>query len=192
MLRHLRHPLHRLALTALLATLAAPGPAAAADNKEAAPTSVIDQLPLGDAIVHRQGTGARRLAVFADPNCPYCRKLESDLSGIADVTVYTFLVPVLAPSSGERSRNVWCAPDPARAWHDWMLRGVPAPRSAEGCDHGTLARNLQLARRVGLAGTPGLLFDSGRWIMGGLDPQALELTLALESIPSSPPAAPRR
>lgn len=187
MLRRSRFASLWFVLPALLA-----GHVSAADSTAVAPASVIDQLPLSDAIVHRQGTGERRIAVFADPNCPYCRKLESDLSGVRDVTIYTFLVPVLAASSNERSRNVWCAPDPARAWRDWMLRSVPAPRSAEGCDHGTLERNLRLARRVGLTGTPGLLFDSGRWIMGGLDPQALEQTLTLESIAPARRAAPAR
>lgn len=192
MRRLLRFTARRAALLAWLAWQALPGQASAADTKAAEPASVIDRLPLSDAIVHRQGTGRRRIAVFADPNCPYCRKLESDLAGLPDVTVYTFLVPVLAASSRERSRNVWCAPDPARAWHDWMVRSVPAPRSAEGCDHGTLERNLQLARRVGLAGTPGLLFDSGRWIMGALEPRTLDLTLTIESVaPAQRSASPR-
>lgn len=175
------------ALLAVLALQALPGQAPAEGINAAGPASVFDQLPLSDAIIHRQGAGRRRIAVFADPNCPYCRKLESDLGGLDDVTVYTFLVPVLAASSKERSRNVWCAPDPSRAWQDWMLRGVPAPRSTEGCDHGTLDRNLQLARRLGLAGTPGLLFESGRWIMGSLEPRTLDLTLTIESIAPRPP-----
>lgn len=166
--------------------------AAAANATAVDSTSVIDRLPLSDAIVHRKGKGRRRMAVFADPNCPYCRKLEFDLSGIQDVTVYTFLVPVLAASSSERSRNIWCAADPAQAWHDWMLRSVPAQRSAEGCDHGTLQRNLQLARRVGLAGTPGMIFESGRWIMGTLDQQTLDLYLTRESVVSEPRTDPRR
>ena len=68
-------------------------------------------LPLKDAIVWKQGTGARKLVVFADPNCGYCKKFEKEMQQVKDVTVYTFLYPILGGDSPEKSRNIWCAKD---------------------------------------------------------------------------------
>ena len=92
-----------------------------------------DKLPMKDALVIRQGTGARKMAVFVDPNCGYCKRFERDLAGIKDVTVYTFLMPILGPDSTVKSRDIWCAKDPAKAWRAWMLDGAAPPTAAKGC-----------------------------------------------------------
>ena len=83
-----------------------------------------DRLPLKDGITIRQGTGARKLAVFVDPNCGYCRRFERDLATVKDVTVHVFLIPILGPDSVAKSRDIWCARDPAVAWRRYMLEGV--------------------------------------------------------------------
>ena len=77
-------------------------------------------LPLKDAIVWKQGTGARKLVVFADPNCGYCKKFETEMQQVKDVTVYTFLYPILGGDSPEKSKNIWCAKDRAAAWDEFM------------------------------------------------------------------------
>jgi thiol:disulfide interchange protein DsbC len=79
------------------------------------------KLPLKDALVWKQGSGARKLVVFADPNCGYCKKFERDLQQVKDVTVYTFLYPILGSDSSEKSRNIWCAKDSIKVWRDWMI-----------------------------------------------------------------------
>jgi thiol:disulfide interchange protein DsbC len=95
-------------------------------------------LPLKDAIVWRQGTGARKVAVFADPNCGYCKRFEKDLQGVKDVTVYTFLYPMLGGDSPQKSRDIWCAEEPTKAWREWMIEGK-APSQAMGqCDASVL------------------------------------------------------
>ena len=147
---------------------AAPGAAARAANNP-----VLASLPLGDALVRRHGTGSRWVAVFADPYCPYCRQLEADLHRLPDLTIYTFLIPVLQPDSANKSRSIWCAAEPAKAWQDWMLSGKSAPQAAPGCDQGVLARNLALAQRLGFRGTPALVFADGRQTVGGLPAEAL-------------------
>ena len=69
------------------------------------------QLPLKDAIVIKQGNGARKVAVFVDPNCGYCKRFERDLAAVKDLTVYNFLLPILGPDSTAKSRAIWCAKD---------------------------------------------------------------------------------
>ena len=93
-------------------------------------------LPLKDAMVWKQGTGERKLVVFADPNCGYCKKFEKDLQAVKDVTVYTFLYPILGADSAEKSKQIWCAKDNTKAWRDWMLNGT----QVAGSPHATSRR----------------------------------------------------
>lgn len=120
-----------------------------------------DKLPLKDAMVIRQGSGARKMAVFADPNCGYCKRFERDLVAIKDVTIYTFLIPILGPDSTTKSRDIWCAKEPMRAWRDWMIEGVVPTKAAEKCDSATIERNLAFARAYRINGTPAVFFADG-------------------------------
>ncbi|MDP3310297.1 MAG: DsbC family protein, partial [Polaromonas sp.] len=81
-----------------------------------------DALPLKDAFTIVRGNGKRKLAVFEDPNCGYCKRFERDMQKVNDVTVYMFLYPILGADSVDKSRNIWCAKDRGKAWHDLMLR----------------------------------------------------------------------
>jgi len=132
------------------------------------------QLPLKDAIVWKQGTGARKLVVFADPNCSFCKKFERELQQVKDVTVYTFLYPILGGDSPEKSRNIWCAKDNTKAWRDWMLEGAAPPRSIGQCDTSALARNVNLGRKHRVNGTPALVFEDGKRVPGALTPDQVE------------------
>jgi thiol:disulfide interchange protein DsbC len=134
-------------------------------------------LPLKDAIAWKQGTGARKLVVFADPNCGYCKKFESEMQQVKDVTVYTFLIPILGGDSPDKSRNIWCAKDSSAAWRDWMIKGAAAPRSMGNCDASALQRNIALAKRYRVNGTPALVFEDGKRIPGALPPAEVEKQL---------------
>jgi thiol:disulfide interchange protein DsbC len=137
-------------------------------------------LPLKDAIVWKQGTGARKLVVFADPNCGYCKKFERDLQQVKDITVYTFLYPILGGDSPEKARNIWCAKDSTKVWRDWMIEGtaIPAIPAAAPCDASALQRNYALGRKHRISGTPGLVFEDGSHTPGALDPAQIEKLLA--------------
>ncbi len=132
-------------------------------------------LPLTDAIVTKRGTGARQLAVFEDPNCPYCHRFEAELAKVNNVTVYTFLMPILGPDSATKSQNIWCARDRNRAWDDWMLRRV-APAQAT-CDTGALSRNVAFGQKHHITGTPGLVFPNGKRVPGAVPAAELEKLL---------------
>ena len=143
-------------------------------------------LPLKDAIVWKQGTGARKLVIFADPNCGYCKKFERELQGVKDVTVYTFLYPILGGDSPEKSRDIWCAKDNTKAWREWMLNGTPPMRSMGACDTSALARNTALGRKHKVNGTPALVFEDGKRVPGALPPDQFEKNLTTASAARKP------
>lgn len=137
-----------------------------------------DQLPLKDAIVFTQGQGRRKLAVFEDPHCGYCKRFERDLAALDDVTVYVFLMPILGPESTVKSRNIWCAADPAKAWRAWMLEDQAAPAAKADCDAEALQRNVAFGRRHRVNGTPALFFEDGTRRAGAMPAAAVEQLLA--------------
>jgi len=133
-------------------------------------------LPLKDAMVWKQGTGERKLVVFADPNCGYCKKFEKDLQAVKDVTVYTFLYPILGSDSAEKSKQIWCAKDNTKAWRDWMLNGTQVSGSPQ-CDVSALQRNYAFGQKHRIRGTPGLVFEDGRQQAGALNTEQIEKQL---------------
>jgi thiol:disulfide interchange protein DsbC len=133
-------------------------------------------LPLKDAMVWKQGTGERKLVVFADPNCGYCKKFERDLQSVKDVTVYTFLYPILGGDSPEKSKQIWCAKDNIKVWRDWMIKGTPIAESP-ACDTSALQRNLALGRKHRITGTPGLVYEDGKMQPGAVGAEAVERQL---------------
>ena len=135
-----------------------------------------DKLPAKDAIKIVRGNGKRRLAVFADPNCGYCKQFERDLTKIDNVTIQLFLYPVLGPDSVVKSRNIWCAKDKAKSWDDWMQRGV-APAAAE-CDTTALTRNREFGQKYNITGTPTLIFSDGTRAPGAIPAAQVEKQLA--------------
>jgi thiol:disulfide interchange protein DsbC len=134
-----------------------------------------DNLPLDTAVKTVRGNGKRVLAVFSDPNCPYCKRFEKDLARINDITVYTFLYPILSQDSTEKSKAVWCSADKSKAWNDLMLNGtVPA---AARCDT-PIERTLELGRKHRVNGTPTLFFANGERVSGAVPQDQLEKLLA--------------
>jgi len=136
-------------------------------------------LPLKDAIVWKQGTGARKMVVFADPNCGYCKKFEKEMQQVKDVTVYTFLYPILGGDSPDKSRNLWCAKDNGAAWRDWMINGTAPARSMGQCDTAALQRNVALGKKLRVTGTPALVFEDGKRVPGAMAPEQVEKQLVL-------------
>ncbi|MDP2258056.1 MAG: DsbC family protein [Polaromonas sp.] len=133
-------------------------------------------LPLKDAFILVHGNGKRKLAVFEDPNCVYCKRFERDLQKVNDVTIYTFLLPILSPDSVEKSKNIWCAKDKGKAWLDWMVRDqTPAKAS---CDTAALERNLDFSKKHKITGTPTVFFADGTRVPGAISAQQVEKLLA--------------
>jgi len=134
-------------------------------------------LPLKDAITIVRGNGQRKLAVFADPNCGYCKRFERDLQKVDNITVYLFLYPILGADSSEKSRHVWCAKDPGKTWLDMMTRDI-APASAS-CDTAALTRNLEFGRKHKITGTPTLLAQDGKRVPGAIPLAQIEQLISV-------------
>jgi thiol:disulfide interchange protein DsbC len=143
-----------------------------------------DKLPLKDAMVFKQGNGKRKMAVFADPNCGYCKRFERDIAGIKDVTIHVFLLPILGPDSTVKSRDIWCAKDPAKAWRDWMLDGELPARAMAACDTKALDRNTAFSRANRINATPAVVFEDGTRKPGALPLAMVERLLATASTPA--------
>jgi thiol:disulfide interchange protein DsbC len=138
-----------------------------------------DALPLKDAFTIVRGKGERKVAIFEDPNCGYCKRFERELQGVDNVTIHLFLYPILGADSTEKSRNLWCAKDKAAAWQDYMVREKPiAPAATAQCDTAALERNVAFGRKHKINGTPTLIFANGTRIPGAIDRQQVEKYLA--------------
>ena len=131
-------------------------------------------LPLKDAILIKQGAGTRKLVVFADPNCGYCKRIEKDLLTLKDVSIYTFLLPILGPDSGVKSRDIWCAKDPAKVWRNWMVDGAAIPKTMGDCDSAALERNVKMGQRYKVNGTPAVVFEDGSRSPGAMPAAQIE------------------
>jgi thiol:disulfide interchange protein DsbC len=136
-----------------------------------------DKLPLQDAFKLVRGNGKRKLAVFEDPNCGYCKHFEKDLRNVDNVTVYLFLYPVLGPDSKVKSRNIWCSKDRAKAWSDWMINEVKPADATASCDTAALDRNIAFGRKYNITGTPTLIFSDGTRTPGAVPAAQVEKQL---------------
>jgi len=136
-----------------------------------------DALPFNDAFVIVRGNGQRKLAVFEDPNCGYCKRFERDLQKVDNVTVYMFLYPILGPDSLEKSKAIWCAKDRGQAWLDYMVRDRAVAPASPTCDTAAVTRNVELGRNYRIQGTPTLFFADGSRVPGAIDAKQIEKLL---------------
>jgi thiol:disulfide interchange protein DsbC len=120
-----------------------------------------NSLPLERAIKIVKGDGSRKLAVFSDPLCPFCVKLETELKNVDNVTIYTFLFPIenLHPGATATARKIWCAKDRAQAWTNWMLEKVQ-PES-QPCTGDVVIPLQLLGEQLKINSTPTLVFANG-------------------------------
>jgi len=135
------------------------------------------ELPLEQAIKQVRGDGSRVLASFEDPNCGYCKRLAKDLQKLDNVTIYTFLYPILSEDSLKKSRQIWCSADRAKAWNDWIIDGK-SPSGRENCDTKAITRNQEYGRRLNITGTPTVIFADGERVPGAVPLKVLEQKLA--------------
>lgn len=133
-------------------------------------------LPLERAIKQVRGDGKRVLATFEDPNCGYCKRLAKEMQKLENVTIYTFLLPILSEDSVRKSRQIWCASDRAKAWNDWMIDGK-APTGREDCDTSAVTKNQDFGRKLNISGTPTLFFGDGERIPGAVPLARIEQKL---------------
>lgn len=134
-------------------------------------TNAFKSLPLNDAIKTVRGNGKRQLAIFSDPNCPYCKSLEGNLAKLNHVTIYTFMYPIKRQSIIP-AKQVWCSDNKAFAWKNLVENGVQ-PSAAANCAT-PIERNLALGQKLGLHGTPAIIFSNGQKVMGAYPAEEIE------------------
>jgi thiol:disulfide interchange protein DsbC len=137
-----------------------------------------NSLPLELAVKQVRGSGKNVMVTFEDPNCGYCKKLAKDILTLKDVTVYTFLLPVLGDDSYDKSKAIWCAPDRAKAWIDWMTASMALPAIPAKCDTAGLDKSAQLGGRLNIRGTPAIFFATGERVGGYIPPAEIEKRFA--------------
>ena len=135
------------------------------------------ELPLANAIKQVRGDGKRVFASFEDPNCGYCKKMAKEIAKLDNVTVYTFLYPILSPDSLEKSNQIWCASDRVKAWNDWMVDGK-APAGKGDCDTTAIKTTLETGRKLAINGTPTIFFADGERVPGAIPLARIEQKLA--------------
>jgi thiol:disulfide interchange protein DsbC len=137
-------------------------------------------LPFDRAVKTVRGNGSRVLVTFEDPNCPYCKKLWQNMAQLNNVTIYTFLYPILSPDSHEKSKAIWCAKDRAAAWDDYMVQGKAPAAAAADCKS-PLEQNVALGREFGINGTPTIIFADGTRGAGAIPMESIEQRLTATS-----------
>jgi len=146
-----------------------------------------DTLPLDAAFKIVRGDGSRKIALFEDPNCGYCKRFERDLATVSNITVYVFLYPILSPDSLEKSKAVWCAPDRGKAWLDLMLKDQ-TPAGEAKCDT-PIDRLLSFGRDKKIQGTPTIFFEDGERVPGAMTLAQLEKRISEAKAAAAKPAA---
>jgi thiol:disulfide interchange protein DsbC len=134
-----------------------------------------DSIPLKFAFSQVKGNGKRKLVVFADPNCGYCKRFEKDLQKIDNVTIYHMMYPVLGEDSKTKSRNIACAKDRVKTWNDWMLQGVTPP--AVACDNHNIDAIVEFGKKHRINGTPTLFVADGTRVPGAIEAAQIETLL---------------
>lgn len=123
------------------------------------------------------GNGSRKIFVFSDPDCPFCKKLESELTKLTDVTIHMFPFPIaqLHPNAKAISESIWCSGSPSKAWRDYVLKGI-APKALKCAN--PVDVNIATGEQLGVAGTPAIFFEDGSLIPGAVDAERIEAHLA--------------
>lgn len=134
------------------------------------------ELPQANAIKIVRGNGARQIAVFSDPNCGYCKRLEKTLQQLDNVTIYNYLIPILSPDSALKSKQIWCAADQQKVWNDWMLGNI-TPSGKSDCAN-PIDKNMAIAKTYGINGTPTIFFSDGSRFPGAVQLSDIEKKLA--------------
>ena len=149
-----------------------------AERKRKLATIPFDELPLELAFKKVKGKGERKMAVFSDPDCPFCRRIEGDLAKLDNVTIYMFLYPIdsLHPQATEKAKRIWCSPDKAKAWDDYMQKGV-APTAAPTCNN-PVEKVVEFGSKRGITATPTLVFGNGDRVPGAISSAQIEKLLA--------------
>ena len=149
-----------------------------AERKRKLAVIPFNELPLEMAFKKVKGKGERKMAVFSDPDCPFCKRIEGDLAKLDNVTIYMFLFPIdgLHPQASDKAKRIWCSPDKVKAWDDYLNKGI-APTAAPTCDN-PVDKLVEFGSRRGINATPTLVFANGERVPGAISAAQIEKLLS--------------
>lgn len=133
-------------------------------------------FPLTQSITMIKGNGQRKIVLFEDPNCGYCKVFRKTLKEFDNITVHTFIIDILGADSTDKAQKLLCSKDPAKALDDWMLNGN-INKNTTPCDANILQKNKELALKIGITGTPTIFLEDGSRLPGAVSAEALEKAL---------------
>jgi len=138
----------------------------------------VDKLPYDLAFTRVKGDGSRKLVIFSDADCPFCHRLEDELKGLDNVTIYTFLFPIdqLHPDAARKTKQIWSAPDKVKAWDAFFASGK-VPDNKGDCGD-PVARTQALGNSLKINATPTLIFADGTMVPGALPLPQIEKEVA--------------
>jgi thiol:disulfide interchange protein DsbC len=138
----------------------------------------VDKLPYELAFKRVKGDGSRKLVIFSDADCPFCHRLETEIKGLDNVTIYTFLFPIdqLHPNAAKKSKQIWCSADKAQAWDVFFASGK-VPDNKGDCGD-PVAKTQALGQSMHINATPTLIFADGTMIPGALPLPQIEKEMA--------------
>lgn len=142
------------------------------EREDALSAIAFDKLPLKDAFTVTRGKGERKMAMFSDPNCGFCKRIENDLLKVDNVTIYYFMYPILGADSVTKAEKVWCAKDKGKVWLDYMTKGAPIPDAT--CNTAAIGRNVAFGRANKINGTPAMFFSDGKRVPGAIGAEKVE------------------
>jgi len=139
-------------------------------------------LPHDQSLEIKRGKGTRKIAIFSDPRCGFCKRLDTDLAKLDDVIISIYPLPVLGPESREKARDIWCSEKPAATWLEFTLANKEPTKAEAKCDSGVLDKNIALAKQFGIRGTPAIIFEDGSRAAGALSMAAVEQRMAVPAV----------
>jgi thiol:disulfide interchange protein DsbC len=142
----------------------------------------MNKLPYDLAFKRVKGDGSRKLVIFSDADCPFCHRLEKEIQGLDNVTIYTFLFPIdqLHPDAARKSKQIWCAADKVKAWDEYFASGK-LPDNKGDCGD-PVAKTQALGQSLRINATPTLVFADGTLIPGALPLPQIEKEMASAEI----------
>lgn len=140
-----------------------------------------ESLPFQWAITSVRGTGRRKIAIFSDPNCPYCKRFEEDLAKLDDITVHILPWAVVKPESVTQAKAVWCSKDRVKAWNDLMFRRIE-PQAPTDCDN-PIEKLIEYGKKLGANSTPTWFLQTGERYSGAMPLEQVRALLDRASPP---------
>lgn len=131
----------------------------------------LSKIPLGDSLTVGSKTATKKVIVFSDPDCPFCRKLHEIIKQIiakrSDIAFVEILHPLpMHKDSPKKVQAILCSKS-VEMLND-AFSGKPVPEPPANCTTEAMDRNIALARSLNFNGTPTLVRDDGTVLSGFL------------------------